>query len=115
VTTDDLRDDGGGGKATRWRVVTASATFDLERFGGTNKDGVEVWHKEAYCRSRADLLASLRSRGLSEKLATDVPSYHDDAYRALSQVAGRPAGLSDAQRAALEKAHAAKRAKRAAT
>jgi hypothetical protein len=100
---------------SRYRVTTSAKSFDLERFAGTDKEGKEVWHKEAFCRSRADLLASIKSRGLSADLAADVPSYHDDAYRALASVGQSGGERSEAQQAALEKAHAARRAKRAAS
>ena len=96
----------------RWRVSTAAKSFDLERFAGLDKDGAEIWRKEAFCRNRADLLASIKSRGLSASLADDVPSYHDDAYRLLASVGESGGERSEAQRAAIAKAHAAKRAKR---
>lgn len=100
-------------KQARWRVTTSAHSFDLERLSHIDKHGAEVWHKEAYCRSRAALLASLASRRLSASLADGVSPYHPDAYRALSHVGRSPGDLSEAQRAALKKAQAAKRAKAA--
>lgn len=67
----------------RYRVATGARSFDLERFKGYDKDGAEVWAKEAYFRNRADLLASLSRRRLSAALARDVPSYHQDSLDAL--------------------------------
>ena len=93
----------------------APRSFDLERYAGIDKEtGAQIWAKEAYCRSRRDLLASLASRGLSADLAGGVPVHHPDAYRSLAAVGQSGGERSEAQRAAIAKAHAASRAKRAA-
>ena len=98
----------------RHRVTTGAKSFDIERFVRLDKEGAEVWAKAAYCRNRRDLLISLRALGLSDDLARDVPAYHHDAYRSLSMATESARGMSEAQSAALEKAHAANRARRAA-
>ena len=70
-----------------YRVSTAAQSFDLEQFVRIDKDGNEVWRKEAYCRNRRDLMASLRARDLPLSLADGVPGHHAASYEALADFA----------------------------
>ena len=96
---------------TKWRVTVSAMSFDLERFKGIDKDGNEVWQKMAYARSRADIERILASRRLSVEIASGLPRYHPDCYRALADAQSSRTGPSDATRAKIE---ATRRRKRAA-
>ena len=69
------------------RVTTAAQSFDIEQFVRIDKDGNEVWRKEAYCRNRRDLMASLRARRLPVTLADGAADHHAASYEALADFA----------------------------
>lgn len=94
----------------RHRVASGSRAFEVQKFSGLDKDGIEQWRAVAYFRRRSGVAAFLQRNRLPLHLSDGLPEFHGDVASAIHRFCQTEGAALNAARVRSELALARKKA-----